>query len=145
MESTVIKRIKDFLEHKNISQEDLRRALVIRSRSQVSNWFTGADNMPDKQIVKIIRAFPDLNANWLIRGEGEMLNDPQKMVAHIMRDTPFCTECIKKEGKLEYMQELLEEKDKRFDKVSQKVGELAAKLESCQEELEGGIHKANAG
>jgi transcriptional regulator with XRE-family HTH domain len=146
MKVSVSKNVKEFLVYRNISQEDLRRNIGVKSRQQVSSWFSGAEAIPDKHIFSIFRAYPELNANWVINGSGEMLNDKSEITIKQKGEYGFCEECIKKEAKLEYMKEAIEDKDEKLNKLSQKVGELIAKLEDCNEQLSGnGHHQANVG
>jgi transcriptional regulator with XRE-family HTH domain len=72
---TVNKRLRDFLDQKNIKQEDLRKLLHLRSQVQISNWLTDEEPLPDKHIPDILRYYSELNANWLINGTGNMLNN----------------------------------------------------------------------
>ena len=146
MELEVNKRLKEFIEVKKISQEEIRKSVGLRSRAQVSNWFTFLDKVPDKHLIKILQSYPELNANWILNDIGQMLNDKSEITIKPKGEYGFCEECIKKEAKLEYMKEAIEDKDEKLNKLSQKVGELIAKLEDCNEQLSGnGHHQANVG
>jgi transcriptional regulator with XRE-family HTH domain len=70
----VNQRLEEYIKTKNISQADLSRMLNI-SRSAVSAWFNEkAEEIPPRKIIRIIELFKDLNARWLITGDGEMLS-----------------------------------------------------------------------
>ena len=71
---TVSQRLGNFIEHEGITQSDLSRMLNVH-RSAISNWFNEkAERVPPQKIIMIIEKFRNLNARWLITGEGEMLN-----------------------------------------------------------------------
>lgn len=146
MKTAINKRVREFLDYKKISQEDLRKEIGIRSKQQVSNWFSGADKIPEKHLITIIRAYPELNANWVINGSGEMLNDKSEMVVQAKGEYGFCEECLELKGEIRGLEKMLEKYQDKNQKLNQKVGELVAKLEDCNEQLNGnGNSKANVG
>ena len=75
MDMSINQRLANFLYEKKISQEELRIKLGLKTRQQVSNWLNCRDHIPDKHLMGIIRLFPELNANWLIREIGSPLID----------------------------------------------------------------------
>lgn len=93
---SINQRLANFLYEKKISQEELRIKLGLKTRQQVSNWLNCRDHIPDKHLMGIIRLFPELNANWLIREIGSPLID-QKSLRQINRNEfGFCEECLEK-------------------------------------------------
>lgn len=98
---TVNERIKKYIDYKNISQTDLAKSILIH-KNQVSNWLASGETVPDKALIKMVRYYPDINARWLITGEGEML-EGQKI-------TPTEDELMEFGGTL--LDRLLEEKGK---------------------------------
>ena len=71
---TVNQRVKlFFVDAKKMNQAEMRKELKIKSRSQTSNWLSNEEEVPDKVLLKMIRTYSDLNANWILRGEGSML------------------------------------------------------------------------
>ena len=67
-------RLNQYLKARNISQAELSRLLHV-SRSAVSAWFNGkAEEIPARKVIRIIEIYKDLNARWLITGDGEMLD-----------------------------------------------------------------------
>lgn len=146
MELEVNKRLKEFIEVKKISQEEIRKSVGLRSRAQVSNWFTFLDKVPDKHLIKILQSYPELNANWILNDTGQMLNDKSEISMKSKGEYGFCEECIKKDAKIEYIEKAIIDKDEKLSNLSQKVGELISKLEDCNERLSNnGQFKANAG
>lgn len=67
--STVKSRLLEYLRSKKISQTEFTRALG------VSPTYVGAmrKGMPASKLKKITELYPDLNRDWLLYGEGEML------------------------------------------------------------------------
>lgn len=72
---TVNERLKNFLTTFHIKNEDLRKILLIKQKTQISSWLNDKEAIPDKHILKILREYPNLNANWFLNGSGSMLND----------------------------------------------------------------------
>lgn len=63
-------RISAFLSHLNIGQVKFAEKIGV-SRGYVNNM----TNNPTQRIInKMLEAYPDLNINWLLTGEGQMLN-----------------------------------------------------------------------
>lgn len=79
MDMSINQRLANFLYEKKISQEELRIKLGLKTRQQVSNWLNCRDHIPDKHLMGIIRLFPELNANWLIREIGSPLIDQKSL------------------------------------------------------------------
>ena len=120
MDMSINQRLANFLYEKKISQEELRIKLGLKTRQQVSNWLNCRDHIPDKHLMGIIRLFPELNANWLIREIGSPLID-QKSLRQINRNEfGFCEECLEKDKEMrESCRELgkMEERLSQFEKV----------------------------
>lgn len=64
-------RIRQLMELSHLSQQDFAARLGI-SPASLSSIFTGRSNPTTNHINAVHRAFPDVNINWLIFGEGEM-------------------------------------------------------------------------
>lgn len=66
-------RLEEFKKIKKIQTKDIANATNLPHNS-VSQFLTGAIQYPRASFfVKIANAFPDLNLNWLLLGEGPML------------------------------------------------------------------------
>lgn len=69
-------RLTQILTHKQMSSSAFADFLEIQ-RSNMSHYLSGR-NKPGVEILqKILDKFPDINAEWLIMGRGEMTNHPQ--------------------------------------------------------------------
>ncbi len=66
-------RIKQFIDYKGISAGDLASELDVQ-RSNISHILNGRNKPGAAFIEKFLLVFPDLNARWLLTGEGNMVN-----------------------------------------------------------------------
>jgi len=64
-------RIKLIMEQRHLSQQDFAALLGV-SAASLSSIFTGRTNPTNKHVQAVHRAFPNVNVNWLLFGEGEM-------------------------------------------------------------------------
>lgn len=128
MDMSINKRLEKFLFEKNISQEKLRIKLGLKTRQQVSNWINCHDHIPDKHLLTILRQFPELNANWLLRDVGSMLID-QKQLRQINRNEfGFCEDCMDKEKEITMLRNLLEKKEQELKEQYKESGKLEERL-----------------
>lgn len=125
-------RLIKFCEFRNIAQKDLKERLHIKSKSQISNWWNHQEEVSSGYVIKIIREFPDLNANWLIKNIGDML-----LTGEIVNPTK--TKQYKSESKLDVVNEgvpcckLCEEKDKQIEELKQDKEWLKKQIEDKKE------------
>lgn len=128
MDLSVNQRLERFLFEKKISQEELRIRLGLKTRQQVSNWINCQDPIPDKHLLSIIREYPELNANWLIREIGPMFID-QKQLRQISRNEyGFCEECLDKEKEIALLRTLLDKKENELKDLYRESGKLEERL-----------------
>lgn len=128
MDMSINQRLGNFLYEKKISQEELRIKLGLKTRQQVSNWINCHDHIPEKHLVGIIRLFPELNANWLLRDVGSPFID-QKTLRQINRNEyGFCDECMEKEKEIQMLKNLLERKEKEIKEVCRELGKMEERL-----------------
>ncbi len=65
-------RIQQIIEYKGISPGDLAEILDVQ-RSNISHILNGRNKPGAVLIEKFLQAFPDINARWLLTGEGRMV------------------------------------------------------------------------
>ena len=65
-------RIRSIMQYMRLSQQDFATRLGI-SAASLSSIFTGRTNPTNNHVMAVHRAFPEININWLMFGEGEML------------------------------------------------------------------------
>ena len=105
-------RFVAYCKYKRISQVEVRKLLAVKEKSQVSNWFNSVEPLPMRQVVKATQIFDDLNANWFINGEGEMLNPGTDVSqANEPQTTYNCQECLEKERTINALKEALDAKE----------------------------------
>ncbi|MEN8116766.1 MAG: helix-turn-helix transcriptional regulator [Bacteroidota bacterium] len=78
-------RIKEFIDYKGISAGDLASLLEVQ-RSNISHILNGRNKPGAALIEKLLNVFPDLNARWLLTGEGLMLDTKQKFDNHLAKN-----------------------------------------------------------
>ncbi|KJF42118.1 helix-turn-helix domain-containing protein [Draconibacterium sediminis] len=98
-------RIKNFIEVKGISAGELAAVLDVQ-RSNISHILNGRNKPGASFIEKLLLEFPDLNARWLLTGEGDMFsgqvtpdNSPQQklpIVEETIRQQPLAEQPVKK-------------------------------------------------
>lgn len=71
MQTSVKERLVEFIKYKRISQRKFQETAMI-SNGFVSNI---KKSIASDTIVKISKAYPELNIDWLLEGEGEMIKD----------------------------------------------------------------------
>jgi len=80
-------RIKEFMMKKSLTAADFADKIGVQ-RSNISHILSGR-NYPSAQFMeKIMKAFPDLSAEWLITGNGSML---KAQVANALPDDVLTT------------------------------------------------------
>lgn len=67
--------LKQIMEHYNHTASEFAENVGIQ-RSSISHFLSGRNNPSLDVIRKILTAYPDINSDWLILGEGDMLLTP---------------------------------------------------------------------
>jgi len=68
-------RIKKYMDHKGLSAAELADIIGVQ-RSNLSHILTGRNNPGSSFIEKLLHKYPELDARWLITGEGDMTRTP---------------------------------------------------------------------
>ena len=71
MENNVVQRLKDFLSAEKMSVNAFSKAIGMYQVT-TNNYFIGSRKLSFELIDKTLAAFPNLSAEWLLRGEGNM-------------------------------------------------------------------------
>lgn len=72
-EEQTINRLKQFKEHKQMSLTKMGKALGIDQRT--FNYYFEGRRAPACVLEKALEVFPELSAEWLMRGEGDMIRE----------------------------------------------------------------------
>lgn len=137
MDMSINQRLEKFLREKNISQEQLKVKLGLKTRQQVSNWINGHDPIPAKHLIAIIQLFPDLNANWLLRDVGSPFIDQQTLRQIHRNEYGFCEGCQDKDIKIKLLNELMEKQDKRLRDICIEYGKSQEKVNQLEKKAAG--------
>lgn len=82
MNETMIERIRSIMDYAKLSQQDFAARLGI-SPASLSSILTGRTNPTNKHVMGVHVAFPEINVNWLMFGEGEMLVMVPRVIPHL--------------------------------------------------------------
>ncbi|MBF9255555.1 helix-turn-helix domain-containing protein [Pontibacter sp. 172403-2] len=69
----MIERIRQLMDYKNLSASQFADEVEV-PRAVLSHILSGRNKPSLDVMLKIIQAHPDISMNWLLLGEGEMLN-----------------------------------------------------------------------
>jgi transcriptional regulator with XRE-family HTH domain len=105
METLIGERINQVCEKLHLSKADLSRKIGLDNNATISRIATGKVNPSYEVLKKMAEALPEINFNWLLSGEGEMLSGykPEKKLEPSEREI------------FKYMQQQLEEQKKMID------------------------------
>lgn len=78
MEIGIIRRIFEFISQKGYTQQEFGDRLML-SRAAISAWKNGSSQPDGDRIIEILIAYPEIDANWLIRGD-----DSQVGISNVM-------------------------------------------------------------
>lgn len=71
MEKKMFERVAEYIKSRRISPHELAKILGINPQS-VYNYLSGTSKAPLSFLILFLESFPDISAEWLLRGEGGM-------------------------------------------------------------------------
>lgn len=77
MENTIIQRIREILDKYDLSVTSLAKKLCI-SQPTLNRQLTGENSLSLETVNAILYYYKDISAEWLLRGEGEMVKGANK-------------------------------------------------------------------
>lgn len=96
-------RLASFLKHKSISGTGLAEKLGT-SQPTISALLSGKRKLSNGMVARIGNAFPDLNIDWLLTGEGGMLKfNPKNEVEELTAEEMADLERAMSEGRVTYI------------------------------------------
>ena len=107
-------RIKLLIKTKDISQVEFSRQVGV-TRATVNQWIIGRIVPGHKPLIKIFELFPDISADWLLLGRGEMY--------YIDRQAGNTDHQKSQQELMEMYKRLSDEKDERI-KILENIVEL---------------------
>jgi hypothetical protein len=110
MKTTLGVRLKDFINYKKIKNLEFAAA-VSATQQEVTNWSNGR-GLAVNRLVDILKSYPDLNARWLLTGQGEMINGMQGEIQELVQEPPStyetrCRLCDEKEKRIAILEKLI--------------------------------------
>ena len=90
MENSVNERVKALIDYKKVSINKFAQTLGI-GQKLLSNMFIRGTEPSSKTISSILNTFPDISAEWLLRGEGDMIisNDKRALKNNVRPRIPM--------------------------------------------------------
>ena len=121
MENSVKQRLMKFMSYREMSASRFERMCGLSN-----GYFNKLRNAPGlDKIDKMLRVFPELNREWVLTGEGSMLNEGYTTFEPVGVATPMSpTAMTETEKEVVLLQAKLEEKEKMIDLLKQQLEEL---------------------
>lgn len=121
MEESMKQRLMRFIKSEKISQGKFERMCGM-SNGYLCNI---KQSIGSSKILSISKAFPQLNTEWLLTGEGSMLNEGYTTFDPVGVATPMSPIAMTEtEKEVVLLQAKLEEKEKMIDLLKQQLEEL---------------------
>ncbi len=155
MDISINERLRLFLKTKNIKYDVFRKKLGIGRLQQISNWMNLKEKVPEKYLRETVIQYKEINARWLLTGEGAMMNEQQELMSVfvagemeigklrnycrldlkdmtiIMEDLEQCIKIMQRASKI-IQNNLIEEKtDFQSENVITDVSKIADTLNEC--------------
>ena len=137
MEETIYQRVKLFLENKSISVNALSKQISV-AQATLNPQLRGDRTLAANIVAKILDAFPDVSAEWLMRGVGTMYSN---------QDADDSSYMVAEEPKHDIIHEVMPEQEYHQDDSvwKAKYEELEKRYDQLLSILGGGVRKANVG
>lgn len=121
MEDSVKQRLMKFMSYREMSASRFERMCGLSN-----GYFNKLRNAPGlDKIDKMLRVFPELNREWVLTGEGSMLNEGYTTFEPVGVATPMSPIAMTETGKeVVLLQAKLEEKEKMIELLKQQLEEL---------------------
>ena len=87
MEHLITQRVREFLTINSISVNSLAKQINV-AQATLNPQLRGDRTLAANIVVKILETFPDISAEWLLRGEGEMYRDNSEQKKEISLTNP---------------------------------------------------------
>lgn len=137
METTIYQRVKLVLEDKSISVNALSKQISV-AQATLNPQLRGDRTLAANIVAKILDAFPDVSAEWLMRGVGTMYSN---------QDADDSSYMVAEEPKHDIIHEVVHEQESHQDDSvwKAKYEELEKRYDQLLSILGGGMRQANVG
>lgn len=137
MEATIYQRVKLVLEDKSISVNALSKQINV-AQATLNPQLRGDRTLAANIVAKILDAFPDVSAEWLMRGVGTMYSN---------QDADDSSYMVAEEPKHDVIHEVMPEQEYHQDDSvwKAKYEELEKRYDQLLSILGGGMRQANVG
>lgn len=115
MDLSINQRVKEVVQFKGLTEKKFLIDIGMRDTGQASRWFTDSEGFPPKHLLSMIKAYKDINARWLITGEGKMIEGekytiPAETINEIKDLEPKYeyNECVEKEKIIDAQKETIQ-------------------------------------
>lgn len=133
MEATIYQRVKLVLENKSISVNALSKQINV-AQATLNPQLRGDRTLAANIVEKILSAFPDVSAEWLMRGVGTMYsNQDADDSSYMVAETPH------------HEEPKIEEPHQDDSVWKAKYEELEKRYDQLLSILGGGMRQANVG
>lgn len=130
-------RLRAFRKSKKLKGKVIGQILRV-NKAQVAMIETNRCMTPTEKLIELAAAFPDLDLNWLLRGEGEML-----LVRDLERERLLALLQAERE-KLAAEQEKIQAERDALEAAQRQVQEERGRLQAVKDKLEGARNRAEA-
>ena len=120
---TINQRLKEFIDLNNIAPPEFYRKLGV-GRMEYSGWITAGRVISVTKLQSILQLYPDLNARWLLLGEGAMQENAPAYRAKIL---PICEECTSKQIQIELLNDNIKILNEYVTALKETIVDLRAK------------------
>ncbi|MEI3053248.1 MAG: hypothetical protein V8T35_07825 [Prevotella sp.] len=137
METTIYQRVKLVLEDKSISVNALSKQINV-AQATLNPQLRGDRTLAANIVAKILDAFPDVSAEWLMRGIGTMYSN---------QDANDSSYMVAEEPKHDIIHEVMPEQEYHQDDSvwKAKYEELEKRYDQLLSILGGGMRQVNVG
>ena len=120
---TINQRLKEFIDLNNIAPPEFYRKLGV-GRLEYSGWITAGRVISVTKLQSILQLYPDLNARWLLLGEGAMQENAPAYRAKVL---PICEECTSKQIQIELLNDNIKILNEYVTALKETIVDLRAK------------------
>lgn len=120
----IFSRIRELVAQEGITIGALERAIGA-SKGVLSRAMNNGTDIQSKWLLAIVENYPRLSADWLLRGQGEMMINDGTGEAPSAAPEAYTAE-------IERLQRIIDKKDKEIKELSREVGKLEGRIEQME-------------